>query len=146
MNRRSVVAIIYPIALTLCLVGCTKRPSETQRVPPPPEKARIQAAIDSYKKHKQSGDVTAPLTELRDSLRMLAKTWGNYEYARKEQQKMAIKFDAQVKASRVDLQVSETQRVDAEARAEKHRRDFWIAVAAGAAVALISFGVGVLAF
>ena len=146
MNRRSVVAIILGASFALCLVGCTKRPPRGVGVPPPPEKARIEAAIASYEKHKENGEDTAPLSELRDNLRMLVDSWENYEYAKKEQQKMAIKFNAQVKASKVDLQVSETRRYDAEAQAAKHRRHFWIAVAVGAAVAAFAFGVGAIAF
>jgi len=143
MFSRMGLTIAY---LALVASGCGIKKNRVQPVPEPPQKAAIESAIQSYENHKKNGDVAVPIGEYKDSLRMLAKTWGNYEYAKKEQAKMAVKFEAQVKASKVDLQVSETQRADAEAMAEKHRRHFWYAVGAGVVAAVLGIIVGGLAF
>ena len=146
MNRRSAKMVLTIILSLSVAFGCGGTKNRVRKLPEAPQYEAIKAACLEHKKSKDNGELKVPIEREARALRMLAKTWGNYEYAKKEQQKMAIKFNAQVRASKVDLQVSETRRYDAEAQAAKHRRHFWIAVAVGAAAAALAFGVGAIAF
>ena len=115
-------------------------------MPPPPEKARIEALIVSYEKAKESGADTAPLETLRLTLRMLAKTWGNYEYARKELAKAAVDIQEARQLGAVDR--AEMQgRVNTEAaRADKNARWITYTLIGGLVLSGLTFGIGALAF
>lgn len=147
MNRcLGFLMVLTIISLALVASGCGGAGKTIHPAPEPPQKAAIESAIQDYKKAKESGAVMVPLETHRLALRMLAKTWGSYEYARKELAKMAVTLVENQSVAAVDLQVKEGQRADAEARADRNARHFWYAVAGGLLLGVLGFVAGAIAF
>jgi len=144
-----VVAAILAVsiaAVALVAFGCGGTRNRVQPPPEAPQYASIRAACLEHKKSKDNGELQVPIEREAQVLGMLVDCWQSAEYAKKELAKAAVTIQEIRDTAAVDYQVSETRRLDAEAQAEKHRRHFWYAVAVGAVVAALAFGVGAIAF
>ena len=146
-TRGHLFSIALMIVLSLSVAfGCATKKNRVQTLPEPPQRAAIESAIQDYENHKENNDISIPISEYRDCLRMLAKTWGNYEYARKELAKAAVEIDKIRTIAAVDLEVMEGQVQKAQAERDKHRRHFWYAVGAGVVATALGFLIGAVAF
>jgi len=134
------------VCAALVAFGCGGAKNRVQKPPEAPQYASIRAACLEHKKSKDNGELQVPIEREAQALGMLVDCWQSAEYAKKELAKAAVTIQEIRDTSEVDYQVSETRRLDAEARAEKHRRHFWYAVGAGVVAAVLGIIVGGLAF